>query len=64
MSHLHDAGYHPADAHTAVPRTSERGVAIVLVVVVLAAIIAVAAPFLLSMRMQKRTADGFNAEVR
>ncbi|MGE0711109.1 MAG: hypothetical protein AB7N76_07075 [Planctomycetota bacterium] len=41
-----------------------RGAALILVVVVIAALLAIAAPFVVSMRLHEKTARGFNAQVR
>lgn len=43
---------------------SARGAALILVVVVIAALLAIAAPFVFSMRLHERSARGFSAEVQ
>ncbi|MCA8921508.1 MAG: hypothetical protein KDD82_06835 [Planctomycetes bacterium] len=42
----------------------ERGAALILVVVVIAALLAIAAPFVISMRLHERSARGFSADVQ
>lgn len=42
----------------------ERGAALILVVVVIAALLAIAAPFVISMRLHERSARGFAADVQ
>lgn len=45
-------------------RRRRRGAALILVVVVIAALLAIAAPFVVSMRLHEKSARGFHADVR
>ncbi len=52
------------DRSEALAPRGPRGNALVLVIIVLAALVAIAAPFALSMRLQEKTSRGFSAGIR